>query len=366
MPPVWTPPIAVPKLHQDSGDYFRDPNAARWPQFPMEPAVRAVFTFNPDFEATNTQVVTCGSTMGNLLRFATSSERSFEFNIEVIGNTVFLVRMGNSPKELIPDVRGYGHTFPEAYTSWDKSLQGSVSHQRIVKYQFGEISCLLRFECDGYLKEKAVSESNQTKAQASSSEKSDISYLLRKTRSVFVSENSASKGNDLTIELSGQQIPQSAIFDLKTRSVHKKIDMEELYPRLWVSQIPNFIIAYHNSGVFDDIQNRNILSELRAWETNNDQQLRILHETLHQLISIVKQVRGHTVGVRRTEGGPLEIRKLTQNSWSALPHDLKAKWTGVVNTQDRSEASPLSPETEPGDDSFEDEETQGGDDYLNF
>lgn len=340
-------------------------NAAQWPRFPVEPAVRAVFALRPEFEARNIDVVACGNTMGNLLRFAKSSERSFEFHVEVIGETVFLVRMGNSPKELIPDVRGYGHTFPEACTSWDKDLQGSVSHQRVIQYRFGKIRCMLRFESDGYLKEKAVSASYQSTSQTKSLPslaETDMSSLLLKTKSTFVSEKIPNKTTNLTIELSGREIPQSAIFDLKTRSAYKEIDMEEIYPRLWVSQIPNFIIAYHNSGDFSDVRHQDVQRELKLWEANNQQHLRILYKALQRLISVAKQAKGHRIGVRRIEGGPLEIRKLPKGSWSALPHDLKAKWTGLVNT----DALPSSPDKEAEDDYFDDEEAGEDNDYLNF
>jgi hypothetical protein len=49
----------------------------------------------------------------------------------VIGDTVF-VRREKSPTQVIKDVRGYGHTFPENYTSWDAETRGSISPQRII------------------------------------------------------------------------------------------------------------------------------------------------------------------------------------------------------------------------------------------
>jgi DNA-directed RNA polymerase subunit H (RpoH/RPB5) len=39
--------------------------------------------------------------------------RIFRMIVELVGQTVFLVRRENSPTERIPNVRGYGHTFPE-------------------------------------------------------------------------------------------------------------------------------------------------------------------------------------------------------------------------------------------------------------
>ncbi len=261
---------------------------------------------------------------------------------------------------------GYGHTFPEAYTSWDRGLKDSVSHQRLLKYHFGGIRCLLRFESDGYLEEKAISGNNQPQAQINSSDSSkdtDVSVLLTKAESIFVSEKAPTKGTNLTIEFAGREIPQSAIFDLKTRSARKEINMEEIYPRLWLSQIPNFIIAYHSSGKFDDIRPQELLPELEDWETKNQQRLGRLYTTLHQLIDMARNLRGYKLEVRRTGVGPLEIRKLAERSWSALPHDLKDKWAGLPDTDDSAVASEKETGINPDED--EDEERKE-DDYLNF
>lgn len=72
---------------------------------------------HPDFNTAAIDVVGCGNTIGNLIRFANSSKRTFRFYIEVVGNTIFLVRKENSLTEPIKGVRGYGYTFPEAYIS---------------------------------------------------------------------------------------------------------------------------------------------------------------------------------------------------------------------------------------------------------
>ncbi|MCJ1245108.1 hypothetical protein MMC30_002309 [Trapelia coarctata] len=354
-PPLWTPPNVPPSLQQDSGSYFRDPNAARWPKFPMEPAIRAVFALRPTFLATEIDVVGCGNTMGNILRFLESSERSFVFGIEIVGGTAFLIRMGNSPTELIPDVWGYGHTYPEAYTSWDKGLKDSVSHQRIVRYRIGGLRCLLRFESDGYIKEKASSGDDRSKTQVKLSKQSkeaEMSALLLEAESMFVSERAPSKGANLNVELAGKEVPQGAIFDLKTRSAWKEINMEEIHPRLWLSQIPNFIVAYHRSGKFDEPQRQDLQGELKDWETTNHQLVRQFCVVLHRLIDMAKKSKGQRIEVHRNGFGPLEIRGITSSSWSALPHDLKAKWTGQA---------PMDRDSDEDTDADEDE-----DDYLNF
>ena len=60
----------------------------------MEPVVRSIFEAQPDFKAQEVDVFGCGSTLGNLLRFARNvdTEKAFRFLVEVVGETVFFIR----------------------------------------------------------------------------------------------------------------------------------------------------------------------------------------------------------------------------------------------------------------------------------
>ena len=91
-PPMWNPPREATELDEDEGEYFRDPNAARYPSHPMQPAVEAIFRENPDLSTSCIDIVACSSTLGNLLRFVRSTGGGFRFIVEVIGSTVFFVR----------------------------------------------------------------------------------------------------------------------------------------------------------------------------------------------------------------------------------------------------------------------------------
>ncbi|KAI4225363.1 MAG: hypothetical protein L6R40_008375 [Gallowayella cf. fulva] len=235
-PPAWSPPKDRPNLEEDKDTYLRDPNAARYPHFPTEPAIRAVFALHPDFDTAAIDVVGCGNTMGNLIRFANSNEKTFRLYIEVVGNTVFLVRKENSPTEPIEGVRGYGHTFPEAYTSWEVDVKNSVSHQRLIQYVFGGLRCLVRCESDGYLKDHVHFGSQQLPTSYNSSGLSGddrLPSLLHAAESIAVGEKVPNETVDLIVRSAGHEVPQTAIFDLKTRSARREIDMEEVYPRLW-------------------------------------------------------------------------------------------------------------------------------------
>jgi hypothetical protein len=164
--------------------------------------------------------------------------------VEVVGNTVFLVRRENSPTRFIPDVRGFGHTFPEFYTTWESETKNSQSHQRVIQYRFGGMTCLVRFEADGYLPGMGLRQNFSAPVEEQRKIPSvidTINFIGQELDKKSITAQIPSNGSVLTVIRRGYFVPQHAIFDLKTRSVKKRDHgiLEEELPRLWVAQIPN-------------------------------------------------------------------------------------------------------------------------------
>ena len=347
-PRAWTPPIECPELRQDRGHFFKDVVEARWPDFPLEPGIRAVFQVRPEFEGSEIDLVSCATVLENLLRFLTATERSFRFDVELVGETAFFVSKGTSPKEGMVDVRGYGHTYPEAYTKWDGGLHESLCHQRLIKYRFGNVKCLVQFKADGYLKDKVNDKNESTEARAASSQSSldaQVSSLLTQTEAISLSSKAPLNQSDLRVEACGKEIPQNSVFELKTRSTRNENVLDPILLRLWLTQITNLILARHTFGKFEDASPQDMSSDVHAWEKKYQRLLESLHKLLRRLIDSVTQSKDQKVEVRRIGEGPLEIRQLTQSSWSALPPDLKSRWKASSDAES---------------------EDEGGDDYLKF
>ncbi|KAI9700288.1 MAG: hypothetical protein M1836_002303 [Candelina mexicana] len=323
-PPKWTPPVSRQRLSQDTGNYFRDPNAARYPKYPTEPAIRALFAMQPKLDTSAIDIVACGSTLGNLLRFASSQERSFRFDVDVVEGTMFFIRRERSPKELIEDVRGYGHTFPESHTTWAADVKGSASHQRIIKYTFGELCIVVRSETDGYLDDGTQPEQpSDLKVMQTGSETGKDAELLAQLN---VSEQTVVTSEPLTIKPGGQRVPQNAIFDIKTRSARNEIDMDVVLPRLWVNQTPNFIIAYHNFGNFDEPQVQQVRPKILAWETANANILGRLRAIMQEIKDQANASKLRTFEISRTGTGPLHLRKQVGAERRVMPSDLSIAW----------------------------------------
>jgi hypothetical protein len=223
---------------------------------------------HPDFDLSSLNIVGCGSTLGNLLRFCGGLDKDFRFGVDLIRDTVFFIRKESSPTAMISNICGYGHTFPEAHTIWEPEVKGSASHQRIIQYDFGELKFMVRSESNNYLKQEAELDTQPKDVTATNTSQSKKNVI--KTQGTIQANSSTlfetltvtgkhpATDRPLHVEMRGRQIPQKAIFDLKTRAkeTRRPIDMDEVYRRLWVNQTPYFMFAEHFRGSFEprDVQ----------------------------------------------------------------------------------------------------------------
>ncbi len=333
MPPKWTPLDQPRKLKQDSGTYYRDKNAAHYPDFPLEASVEAIMKMNSDADKASypgpIDIFGCASTLGNLLRFTRGESASFRILVEVVGTTVHFIRREKSPREIIQDVLGYGHTFPESYTTWDKSVRGSASHQRILKYHFGGLTLLVRFEGDGFLPDHAGASSfedtSSEKAVGAASVDDDL------VASLSVSHKAPSSSTSLTISDGGRAVPSRATFDLKTRSVRRITDEAKIIagemPRLWLRQVPTLILAYHEQGVFRDINVQDVRAGVDIWQDENQDILARFAGLLERIVGFARDQAVSKLEITCDEGSDiLYVREQIAVTMSAFSPRVKDRW----------------------------------------
>lgn len=321
------------RLREDSGVYFRDKNAARYPEHPLEPAIVAGLSTTPELcRAGAADVVACGSTLGNLLRFVRGEDKSFRMLVEMVEGSAFFVRRENSPTDVIPGVRGFGHTFPEQYTTWDKDVKGSACHERLLRYNFAGLQLLVRFGADGYIEDsdlvtkESTSSAHAVKAGVPGS--SSVSDLIASLGDAYISSDMLTAGTKLTVQSGGSIVDQSCIFDLKTRSSRKKVDdtMGEELPRCWVAQIPKLILAYHDWGLFNDIQVHDIREKVAEWEKSHQEALSKLAALIHLIIALLRKNSQGKLELVHDGRGVLEIREALPDTTSALSPSVKTMW----------------------------------------
>lgn len=305
----------------------------------MEPMVQAILASKPDFLLRDTDIVACGSTLGNLLRFVRGEDKSFRILVEVIGRTVFFMRRENAHDEVIPNVYGYGHTFPEAYTTWSADVKGSESHQRVMKYDFAGMSCLVRFEADGYLPSVAQNCSSRSSEGDPAEAAGDLLCSLEKFAISGLPKSGIKHPETLKISAGGECISQSAIFDLKTRSFRKKDEdtLSQQLPRLWIAQIPYFILAHHEAGLFSDIQVVDVRERVKHWEEDQEATLARFADLLKKIVSFARSLECGRFEITREDGTTvLELRAQCAGAGRVLPPHVAKKWDDEVAGSDGS------------------------------
>ena len=277
-------------------------------------------------------VVTDRNNLRKLLRVVRLENfESFRIDVELVGNTLLLTRWEKDTEEHIVEFRGFGHEFEKAFTT-QKTIgraQRSSGHHRIIRYQFGGLEMMVRFETDAHYAQLA---------DPSTTSNDDIDELTSAIKSVRLESNgpgasltkkaSSSSGatSNLKVVLEGEEVSHESLIEIKTRVKHRRIDMSDVAPQLFFAQVPHLIVAYHVRGVFQTMESKNVTANgtLDEFERKNTDQLKKVVDLLETIRSEVGNVKGRR-GVLLCERGSFTLYE-RKSSVRALPADLLAKW----------------------------------------
>jgi hypothetical protein len=176
----------------------------------------------------------------------------------------------------------------------------------------------VRFEADGYLEHELKSEPEHEKN--TTSPRGDDDDQAQATLSI----------DNINTRSGGRLIPQHAIFELKTRGAHKKDEdqMADHLPRMWTAQIPFFILAFHEYGLFkpENITVQDVRGDVASWQDENQKLLRQFSTLLEKLVSTARDPAIGKYEVCLQQPGVLEIRKQGGTVASPLPSPLTWIW----------------------------------------
>ncbi|KAK6006951.1 hypothetical protein QM012_005959 [Aureobasidium pullulans] len=112
----------------------------------MDDAARYMTSLDHRFVSSDIDILTSDHTLCTLLKFVEGDATPFEILTQQIGKTLFLVEKTNP----VMNRMYFTRSFQDACTSWPNGVK-SLSHQRLIQYNFDGIQCLVRFEADGAL-----------------------------------------------------------------------------------------------------------------------------------------------------------------------------------------------------------------------
>lgn len=332
-PDLWSPPKVPFQLKKDTGHIYIAQNAARHPESPLEPLFRALYVTHPSFNINAIDVVTDRNNIRKLLgvvnpRWNGYKREDFTIDVEVRNNTAILCRNETKVDEYIgPDeFRGYGHSFEEKCT--DRQVSGSTGHHRIISYSFGGLTFIVRHETDGYVSVASA----QPKPQSAGNRALDIDDLSGVLDSLSLSPESSSarKANSATSKLvirrEGRVVPLPLTLEIKTRVSHRPLEFQDVVSQLWVSQTPKLVRAYHTRGMFAVPKVEDVADQVKAWEDQNQKDLRLLAGLIGKIRDIVKKGGGRATLKYDAIGDNMLFHELSGKHM--LPANLYAKWDG--------------------------------------
>lgn len=198
----------------------------------------------------------------------------------------------------------------------------------------------MRFEADGYLEKELKQEDPDKEASPRGDDDNDVA---QPTLSI----------DNIHTRPGGRLIPQHAIFELKTRGAHKKHEdqMADHLPRMWLAQIPFFILAFHEFGLFkpEDITVRDVRGDVASWQDENQNLLRRFSTLIAKLVAMA---RGPEIGkyeVCLQQRGVLEIRRQGGPVSSPLPSPLTWIWADQDDSESGSSPGSVSAGEEASD-----------------
>lgn len=321
----------------------------------MATLIRAVETSKPQFDFGSIDVITDRRPIRKLYGFVDGETHEFRFGVTILGDTAFFTRMEPRTRDECR-ITEYRRAFETSYTKLPGYAKGSTSHHRIVGYNFGGLSFLVRSAVDAYYVQALKPElSKQIQidrlidfVKAVSLEEPKPSFTMKRT----------ALGN---VVKGGQEIPHEATLELTTRRSNParwKLDPKVLDNKiadLWISQTANFVEAYHcpvknmkhlpwrrqyastRSAVssatgcqppkvqFTDIRVKPMAEKLVDWEAQNAKNVEKLSLVLKEVIGAAKGFKGSCiVSFDGTPGGSLKVCQAEEGQVPDLPDQLQA------------------------------------------
>ncbi|KAK4555797.1 hypothetical protein LTR86_007017 [Recurvomyces mirabilis] len=128
MPRVWQPPRVPPALHATTG-YLTYSDQTAPNQSPLEPALRAVLTTQPQYEFKDLDVTTDRRQFNGPMGILTRKSLDW-WGAEIDGNTILIKRAEHKPEKLIDHSVGCRRAFEAGKESRHHSWSGGI-HQLV-------------------------------------------------------------------------------------------------------------------------------------------------------------------------------------------------------------------------------------------
>ncbi|KAF4909120.1 hypothetical protein CGCF415_v006083 [Colletotrichum fructicola] len=292
------------QITPDEGTYHIDINAFMNPDMPFEPMFRAIEAdvSPPTFRSVD--VVVNRNSLRQLFDFVKGGKKdSFRVQLHMVRNTLFITRQEKNNQYSMGYRKFYsfGHSFEEEFTEHAKDMKGSLSHHRAIRYQFGDLSLVVRHEVDAAQPAPAASPTlsgDSTAVEAKVVKEVDVSsvndareFEPARDHRFFIGTSEKKRQKTTVLQCGTGNLP-SDLVEMKARP---KMRLSEVIDQMWFGRTMHLVNGIHEGGEFSAIKRVNCEPLFQQWEQQRQNDLSRLESLLSLLRREVSAGKGNSL-----------------------------------------------------------------------
>ncbi|KAK2054167.1 hypothetical protein LY76DRAFT_523053, partial [Colletotrichum caudatum] len=284
-------------------------DVSRVPEYPFAPLFRATASMNPSFRFDDVDILVNRNSLRKLLDFSAGRRQdNFRVNLHLVHQTLVIERCERTARELISGSKssGWGRNFERMFTAYPPGLKESTAHHRALRYQLGDLSCVVRFEVDACYEQMG----------GSSGPKSLEGAMGR------LAVEDGPGGAAAPQPPTQPPMAQATAAEIKTATKPKS--PSAYMPQLWFGRTPWLIIGQHAKGTFEKLKITDTAALFTSWEESHQADLRKLITVLARLREAVRENgSSHCVAIYEKTAESASIKVYPSSIVKkALPDDL--------------------------------------------
>ncbi|KAJ0381878.1 hypothetical protein COL922a_013675 [Colletotrichum nupharicola] len=293
--PAFINPKLPLKIHPNHGTFHIDMNASMRPNMPFEPMFRAIEADTSPFTFDSVDVIVNRNSLRQLFEFVKGSKKdSFEVQLHLVNDTLFSTRREQRNRFIVDSSQcrfnSWGHAFEEECTERAPGLEGSLSHHRAIRYQFGDLRLVVRHEVDAT---QPPADALATGEPSSTSLQPDDTREREQGSGKEHTSDHPKNGKEkqkTKVQRGGKGNPPSDLVEMKARP---KIRLSGALDQMWFGRNPHLINGVHTQGEFQEIKYTDCEPLFKEWEDDNQSILAKLAELISRLRQEVRLAKGN-------------------------------------------------------------------------
>ncbi|KAL4403416.1 hypothetical protein CABS03_15245 [Colletotrichum abscissum] len=270
-------PITVPG---DQATRSINESTARIPEYSFEPLFRATASMNPSFRFDEVDILVNRNSLRKLLDFCQGRRQdSFRINLYLVHRTLIIERCEKTVSKLIGGSQnsGWGRNFERTLTRYPPGLEDSTAHHRALRYQLGDLTCVVRFEVDACYQRK-VEEGGTSQS---------LACAVNRLQTDDSQERKASASQQPT-----QRVPMAQANAAEIKTAARRKSPGAYMPQLWFGRTPWLILGQHTNRTFEKLRITDTAAQFAGWEETHQLELRKLAAVLARLREAVRENGG--------------------------------------------------------------------------